>query len=125
MKKRKFASGGAMGGLDTISEGARQISESLGEIGQGLNGGGGGGMTPNFGGDMPLGLGSQSSQDGIQKILSQWNGQGLGPNANNFSQSTAAEGMQNLGFKKGGKVSSASKRGDGIAKTGKTRGRMC
>jgi len=29
------------------------------------------------------------------------------------------------GFKKGGKVSSASSRGDGIAKRGKTKGRMC
>jgi hypothetical protein len=29
------------------------------------------------------------------------------------------------GMKKGGKVSSASSRGDGIAKRGKTKGRMC
>ena len=28
-------------------------------------------------------------------------------------------------FSKGGEVSSASKRGDGIAKRGKTKGRMC
>jgi len=30
-----------------------------------------------------------------------------------------------LGMKKGGAVNSASKRGDGIAQRGKTKGRMC
>ena len=39
---------------------------------------------------------------------------------------SAAQNLNQLGvgFKKGGKVSSASKRGDGIAQRGKTRGRM-
>ena len=32
--------------------------------------------------------------------------------------------MKNEGYKKGGKVSSASSRGDGIAQRGKTKGRM-
>ena len=35
------------------------------------------------------------------------------------------QGDQGQFFKKGGKVSSASSRGDGIAKRGKTKGRMC
>jgi hypothetical protein len=33
--------------------------------------------------------------------------------------------LENFGMKKGGKVSSASSRGDGIAQRGKTRGKMC
>jgi len=33
--------------------------------------------------------------------------------------------IKSMGFKEGGKVSSASKRADGIAKRGKTRGKMC
>jgi hypothetical protein len=36
----------------------------------------------------------------------------------------AAIQAKNMGFKKGGSVSSASKRADGICKKGKTRGRM-
>jgi hypothetical protein len=35
------------------------------------------------------------------------------------------QGDQGQFYKKGGEVSSASKRGDGIAKRGKTKGRMC
>ena len=33
--------------------------------------------------------------------------------------------IKSMGFKEGGKVSSASKRADGIATKGKTRGKMC
>ena len=39
--------------------------------------------------------------------------------------SSTGEWKMPEGMKKGGKVSSASSRGDGIAKRGKTRGRMC
>ena len=116
-KPRKFSlggsTGGAMGGLDTINQGAGQLQSSLQQIGEGLNGNGG-------------------SQSPFEKVLPpnipdlfSKLGQGFGPNANNFSQPNAAESMQNLGLKKGGKVSSASKRGDGIATKGKTRGRIC
>ena len=35
------------------------------------------------------------------------------------------KGLQEEGYKKGGSVSSASKRADGIATKGKTRGKMC
>jgi len=109
MKKRKFAfggftgDGGATGGLNTVMEGAGQLKSSLGQIGQGLNGGGGG--------DMPQYM-DQMSKLGLS-------GQGGG------QQPDAAQAMQGLGFKKGGSVSSASRRGDGIATKGKTRGRMC
>jgi hypothetical protein len=37
----------------------------------------------------------------------------------------AAENTKQYGMKKGGKVSSASSRADGIAQRGKTRGKMC
>ena len=40
-------------------------------------------------------------------------------------ESLQAETEMRVGMKKGGKVSSASKRGDGIAQRGKTRGKMC
>jgi hypothetical protein len=40
-------------------------------------------------------------------------------------ESLQAENEMRIGMKKGGKVSSASKRGDGIAQRGKTRGKMC
>jgi hypothetical protein len=35
------------------------------------------------------------------------------------------QGLKDEGYKKGGKVSSASSRADGIAQRGKTRGKMC
>jgi hypothetical protein len=34
-------------------------------------------------------------------------------------------GLKDEGYKKGGKVSSASSRADGIAQRGKTRGKIC
>ena len=40
------------------------------------------------------------------------------------SDKGAIENQKQYGMKKGGKVSSASSRGDGIAQRGKTRGRM-
>ena len=39
-------------------------------------------------------------------------------------QDMSMQGMKQPGMKKGGKVSSASKRADGIARRGKTRGKM-
>ena len=40
-------------------------------------------------------------------------------------ESMQAENEMRVGMKKGGKVSSASSRADGIAQRGKTRGKMC
>ena len=40
------------------------------------------------------------------------------------SRAAARENMKKYGMKKGGKVSSASSRADGIAQKGKTKGRM-
>jgi hypothetical protein len=41
------------------------------------------------------------------------------------SKKAALENQKKYGMKKGGKVSSASARADGIAQRGKTRGKMC
>ena len=87
MKKRKFAEGGALGGLDTVNQGYEQINDSLSTIQEGLDGGSS--NSPVFAG-----------------------------------ASDATQNLKGLGLKKGGKVVSASKRGDGIAQRGKTRGKM-
>ncbi len=91
MKKRKFAQGGAMGGLDTVNQGSAQIGESLNTIQEGLSGSG---------------------------------GRNSSPTPNLIGQFDADQSLKKLGLKKGGKVISASRRGDGIATKGKTKGRM-
>jgi len=104
---KKYAAGGAMGGLDYISEAANQLSDSLGQISSGLYG------------NEPA---STSAFD-----LSGSSGSSFAPSGN----STPVGSLQNLGLKKGGKVKkmasggTASSRGDGIAQRGKTRGKMC
>ena len=103
MKTKKFdaggltGSGGAKGALD-------QVGQSLDQISNALNGGqkSSFGFAPNASPGLP------------------------GPNTSP-GLPTATEAMNKLSpgstFKKGGKVASASKRGDGIAQRGKTRGR--
>ena len=105
---KKYAAGGAMGGLDNISEAANQLSDSLDQISSGLYG------------NEPT---STSAFD-----LSGSSGSSFAPPGN----STPVRSLQNLGLKKGGKVvkkasggMTASSRGDGIAQRGKTRGKMC
>lgn len=44
---------------------------------------------------------------------------------NNEEEAKKAALMGLMGMKKGGKTASASKRADGIAQRGKTRGKMC
>ena len=52
-------------------------------------------------------------------------GGGFGPQPNNLSSGmTMKKGGKVKGYAKGGSVSSASRRGDGIAQRGKTKGRM-
>jgi hypothetical protein len=93
-------SGGAYGGLNTINRGASQVGSALkdvsGSLGQAAQaiGGPGGGFK-----DQMLG-----------KIMS--------PGV------TMKKGGKVKGYAKGGSVASASKRGDGIAQRGKTKGRM-
>jgi hypothetical protein len=92
MKTRKLAQGGALGGLDTVNQGAGQIGDSLKMIQEGLSGGGGN-SNPT-----PDPAGRFDSEQSLKKL--------------------------GVMLKKGGKVVSASRRGDGIAAKGKTRGRM-
>ncbi len=84
--------------------------------GGGLGFGGGGGGSGAYGGLDTIGQGSQQIGQSLGTIQA-----GLG---------SPGGGRQTMGgpgfaFKKGGKVSSASKRADGIATKGKTRGKMC
>jgi len=108
---RSGGGGGAMGGLKTANQGLNQISEAVNQINQATGSGGGGG----FGGDDRIPSGVHSGFD-------------------YSSGNTATSLLKGLGLKKGGKVkkyasggmvSSASKRADGIATKGKTRGKMC
>ena len=99
--------GGAMGGLQTANQGLNQISEAVNQINNATGGGGGGGGLPRLGGDFGDGD-PGSNYDGVQST----------------SQNTSASLLKNLGFKKGGKVPSASKRGDGIVTKGRTKGRF-
>jgi hypothetical protein len=107
-------SGGAYGGLDTVNQGSQQIGQSLQTIGDALGkpgGGGGGGLGAI--GTMGGGLGSYFDR------------------INDFRKTLGGTPMKKGGrvkakkaYKSGGKVSSASKRADGCAIKGKTKGRM-
>jgi hypothetical protein len=108
-------SSGAYGGLDTVNQGSQQIGQSLQTIGDALGkpgGGGGGGLGAI--GTMGGGLGSY-----FDKI-------------NDFRKTLGGTPMKKGGsvkakkaYKAGGAVkSSASKRADGCAIKGKTKGRM-
>ena len=98
--------GSARQGLDMVSKGAGSINEALGSLGQSLSaanqavGGGTGNMQPpQYGG---------------------------GSMFNRLGQLGLSTGDRTMspGLKGGGKVASASKRADGIAQRGKTKGRM-
>jgi hypothetical protein len=109
-------SGGAYGGLDTVNQGSQQIGQSLQTIGDALGKPGGGVSNVR-----PVGDNLVNSSGNIV-------GQ-IGPRF--------PSGMQGTPMKKGGRVkakkaykaggtvkSSASKRADGCAIKGKTKGRM-
>jgi hypothetical protein len=118
-KVKKYAEGGATGavpplsmmpayprsnmGLTGIRDAASDLIGTAGQVSQMSQSlvGGGGGMGGGFGDDYG-GERSFQTPDALMSNLKQ-----LG-----------------VGFKKGGKVSSASKRGDGIAQRGRTKGRM-
>jgi hypothetical protein len=96
---------GAYGGLDTINQGGRQVGQSLQTIGGALG-------TPGGGGDIrPRGLMGLSGLGG-----------GL---AGIFGKPMKKGGaVKTKKMASGGSVSSASKRADGCATKGKTRGKM-
>jgi hypothetical protein len=125
MKKRKFAGGGAMGSAQDMGKSLTELTGSLGTINQGLTGsgvGGGGGLS---------GIGNATQP---QPAMPDYGGY------DNLQGGLSQLGLQGKGMKKGGAVKSpkmgsvkqskpsmgsASKRADGIATKGKTRGKMC
>ena len=149
MKKRKFADGGftpgvigddlpefgtmpggvqggtARGGLDQINQGSNavssaldQVSGSLKQAGEAIGGGGGGGPFPT--GPMVGPYQTQQYKELFSKAFQPSN-----PSIATTSPGvTMKKGGKVKGYAKGGSVSSASRRGDGIAQRGKTKGRM-
>ena len=109
-RTKKFAGGGAMGSAQDMGKSLTELTGSLGTISQGLSGGAG--ASPGLGGLMPGGVQPMPDYGDFQKPMVP----SVGGLMNNL-------GLQKS-FKKGGVVS-ASKRGDGIAQRGKTRGKMC
>jgi hypothetical protein len=119
-RTKKFAGGGAMGSAQDMGKSLTELTGSLGTINQGLTGGGiGGGLGGALGGGFTNNLQPQPAMPDYSGY-------------NNLQGGLAQLGMQSKGMKKGGKVKkmasggmTASKRGDGIAQRGKTRGKMC
>jgi hypothetical protein len=116
---KKFAGGGAMGAAKDMGKSLTDLTGSLGTINQGLTGGGiGGGLSGVIGG-------GSANPFQPQPALPDYGGY------DNLQNNLSQLGMQAKAMKKGGKVkmssggATASKRGDGIAQRGKTRGKMC
>jgi len=73
------------------------------------------------------------AMSGLPAAMAGGQGQGLAEALGKLGAAAAGKGQglagalgaQDVRMKKGGKVVSASKRADGIAKRGKTKGRMC
>jgi hypothetical protein len=101
MKTKRFDAGGLTGvGSSSGAQGALdQMGQSLDQINQAVNG-------------------SQGSSFGFASTPNTQSTPGLPTAADSMSKLTPSKT-----FKKGGKVAGASKRGDGIAQRGKTRGR--
>ena len=102
-------SSGAYGGLDTVNQGSQQIGQSLQTIGDALGkpGGGGGGL-----GGM---IGVNPFSGGLSDLSGLLKGKPMKKGGRVKAKKS---------YKSGGKVSSASKRADGCAIKGKTKGRM-
>ena len=103
----RMQSSGSNMGLTGIRDAASDLigtAQNVSQMSQSLVGGGGGGGISDMGltGDLNRASAARTPMEGPVGALAS-----LG-----------------VGFKKGGKVSSASKRADGIAQRGKTRGRM-
>lgn len=116
-RTKKFAGGGAMGSAQDMGKSLTELTGSLGTINQGLTGGGGG-ANP-IGAGLIGGLGGTGGSPAMPDYATF--GSQLRP---------AMDSLQLKSYKKGGAVKmssggAASKRGDGIAQRGKTRGKMC
>jgi hypothetical protein len=127
-RTKKFAGGGAMGSAQDMGKSLTELTGSLGTINQGLTGGGtGGGLGGALGGGFTNNLQPQPAMpdyggyNNLQGGLSQ-----LGMQAKVMKKGGAVKSSK-MGAVKQAKPSmgSASKRADGIAQRGKTRGKMC
>ena len=127
-KMRKFAGGGAMGAADSMGQSLNELRSSLDGIQGNLNGGSGGtggGLGGSAGPpDIIQTDGGDLTHFGTQRKLFDNLGisQGLKSSEDSMNQLGIKSSAQ---LKRGGKVSSASRRADGIATKGKTRGKMC
>jgi hypothetical protein len=92
-----------------IGNAVGRVGEGLGNAFKGLTGGSG----ISSGNDQGMGLNGSAIFKKIQEIEQA-----------KKDMAKAQAGTQSTTMKKGGKVSSASSRGDGIAQRGKTRGKM-
>lgn len=117
-KAKKFAAGGLneLSGLGAAMTPARGVGPT---DGVGIS------PFPYPGGVSPAGGGGAFG--GLQQVDA--GGRQIGDSLQGIQQNLGGPGRQTIGgpgltFKKGGKVSSASSRGDGIATKGKTKGRM-
>lgn len=99
----KGGGGGAYGGLNTINQGASQVGSALKDVSGSL-------------GQAAKAIGSPGGGGGIDYLGQQGTSKSPGM--------TMKKGGKVKGYAKGGSVSYASKRGDGIAQRGKTKGRM-
>lgn len=132
MKKRKFAQGGDTGltmmpGFPIPDDIVEPYPGDRIPIVPPQGGGGGGGFGDNTarGGLAQVGAGAQTVNNALDDIQNRIGGGGKGFGGGIFSPGmTMKRGGAVKGYAKGGIVSSASKRADGCAQRGKTKGRF-
>lgn len=134
-KKRRYADGGGVEAEEIVVQGRRptanaefssfDLSRLVGDTGGGMRGGMGDGMGGGGGGGRaPAPAPARSTGPRITPTT-------ISQPRSTLGRLTGTAAPKGYGiklatsFKKGGSVSSASKRADGIATKGKTRGKMC
>ena len=134
-KKRRYADGGGVEAEEIVVQGRRptanaefssfDLSRLVGDTGGGMRGGMGDGMGGGGGGGRaPAPAPARSTGPRITPTT-------ISQPRSTLGRLTGTAARKGYGiklatsFKKGGSVSSASKRADGIATKGKTRGKMC
>jgi len=135
-KKRRYADGGGVEAEEIVVQGRRptanaeissfDLSRIGGDIGGGMRGGMGDGMGGSMGVVAPRSLPAPTRSTGPRITPT-----AISQPRSTLGKLTGTAAPKGYGvklatsFKKGGSVSSASKRADGIATKGKTRGKMC
>lgn len=135
-KKRRYADGGGVEAEEIVVQGRRptanaefssfDLSRIGGDIGGGMRGGMGDGMGGSSGVVAPRSLPAPTRSRGPRITPT-----AISQPRSTLGRLTGTAAPKGYGvklatsFKKGGSVSSASKRADGCATKGKTRGKMC